>query len=109
MESISLKAFLAEIDLNIDQDKPVIFSIRFVKAGKNEFDPKRGEVRTVARASKGGIKEQSKATKTNQSGKNGFYNVKQTGVLVLYDHDRKENFTPLIDLITHYNGKKIIR
>lgn len=106
MPVISLSAFLAQIDQNIESDKPVYFSITFVKAGRSENDKERGKLRHVAKASKGWKEPQS--TKAPEKNK-GFYQVKEHGVLVLFDHIRGENFTPLIDLITHYNGFKIVR
>ena len=105
MSVISLSAFLAQIDQNIETNKPVFFSITFVKAGRSEKDNERGKLRHVVKASKGWKEPQSSKAPENK----GFYQVKEHGVLVLFDHIRGENFTPLIDLITHYNGFKIVR
>lgn len=106
MSVISLSAFLAQIDQNVSEVKPVFFSITFVKAGKSDKDKERGKIRHVAKASKG-WKEPKTGTSNTQN--KDFYNVKEHGVLVLFDHVRGENFTPIIDLVTHYNGFKIVR
>jgi hypothetical protein len=107
MSVISLNAFLAQIDQNVSEGKPVYFSVTFVKVGKSDKDKERGKLRHVERASKG-WKEPKISTQKGTSDKD-FYNVKEHGVLVLYDHTRGEVFTPLIDLVIYYNGLKIVR
>jgi len=107
MKTISLTAFLSEIDQNVQDNKPVFFSIKFVKKGKNEQDKERGKLRHVEFASKG-WKDSKLPNASNGDGKK-FYNVKESGVLVLYDHERKEYFTPSIDLIISYNNQRIVR
>lgn len=106
MSFISLSAFLAQIDQNVIEGKPVYFSITFVKRGKSDKDKERGKLRHVAKASKGWKEPQRTNTGTKSK---DFYQVKEHGVLVLFDHTRGEPFTPLIDLITHFNGLKIVR
>jgi hypothetical protein len=108
MQKISITAFLSEIDQNIEGQKPKIFSLQFVKAGKDENDIERGKIKKVDRCSKS-FKYSSNQQSETATPKKTFYRIKEKGVLLLFNHDTSKNFTVIIDLVTHYNEMKIIR
>lgn len=108
MKKIGLSAFLAEIDINIADDKPHTFSIEFVKAGKNQKAPERGKIKKIENAYKSYKPKTEQKQYAPNDNKKDFYRVKEKGILLLYDNDKKEHFSVIIDLITKYNEYVVI-
>jgi hypothetical protein len=88
-----LRAVLADINQDVRDGQPHYFSINYVKTD--------GTLGAKQRVRKSG-------TTGARSGSTKFqYNLKEKGVLLLFNDLTDEHFSIRIDLITHYNGKEV--
>jgi hypothetical protein len=95
MNKIKIQVVLAEINQNIHPS----FSIRYVKK-----DGTLGEKKNVRKSGK----TSAQAAAVCEDAKSDFrYNVKQKGIILLYDMETEQSFSLKIALLTHFNGKQI--
>jgi hypothetical protein len=92
---VKLRAVLADINQDVRDGSPHYFSIRYVKAD--------GSIGQKARVRKSG-----QFNGAEIKGESHFkYNVKQKGILVLFDEATNRHFSIKISRITHYNGQEV--
>jgi hypothetical protein len=91
---------LAEIDKAVDDNgKTVFFSLSFYTSA--------GEYRHIKKCSKNWKKPTEKSSQPNFSKVKNLFNIKEKGLLLIYDHEQERHISIHVQLITNYNGYSI--
>lgn len=104
---ISVSAMLAEIDTKNGELE--FFSIAFCKAGRDENDQDRGKIKTINQCLKGYKNQEPHTPKPTGESKKTLYRIKEKGILLVFDFEKQQHISIIIDLIIFYNNKIVIR
>jgi hypothetical protein len=99
MGKISLSVVLAEIDQTVQDGEPHYFSISYAKVD--------GSLGHIEKAEKGRKDRREIEEGDEGTGKAWNHNLKFSGNLLLYNHDKKGYREIKIYLLRKYNGHKI--